>query len=87
MVTPILRLCDRQVVDPVDLDRRTDAAAARIHAEIMARAIAAQPCCWSARLWTNCSNCRIVMFHGKLVHEARASEADLTEIGRHMAGH
>jgi hypothetical protein len=29
----------------------------------------------------------VVMFHGQLVHEARASEADLTEIGRHMAGH
>jgi len=28
-----------------------------------------------------------VMFHGELVYEARASEADLTEIGRHMAGH
>jgi hypothetical protein len=27
------------------------------------------------------------MFHGQLVYEARASEADLTEIGRHMAGH
>ena len=26
------------------------------------------------------------MFHGKFVHEARASEANLTEIGRHMAG-
>ena len=29
----------------------------------------------------------MVMFHGQLVYEARASEADLTEIGRHMAGH
>jgi simple sugar transport system ATP-binding protein len=29
----------------------------------------------------------VVMFHGKFVHEARASEANLTEIGRHMAGH
>ena len=29
----------------------------------------------------------VVMFHGEFVHEARASEADLTEIGRHMAGH
>jgi general nucleoside transport system ATP-binding protein len=26
----------------------------------------------------------VVMFHGEFVHEARASEADLTEIGRHM---
>ncbi len=29
----------------------------------------------------------VVMFHGEIVYEARASEADLTEIGRHMAGH
>ena len=28
-----------------------------------------------------------IMYHGKFVHEARASEANLTEIGRHMAGH
>jgi len=27
------------------------------------------------------------MFHGQLVYETRASEANLTEIGRHMAGH
>jgi simple sugar transport system ATP-binding protein len=29
----------------------------------------------------------VVIFNGSLVYEARASEADLTEIGRHMAGH
>jgi hypothetical protein len=29
----------------------------------------------------------VVMFHGQFVYEARGSEADLTEIGRHMAGH
>ncbi len=29
----------------------------------------------------------VVMFHGELVYETRASEANLTEIGRHMAGH
>jgi general nucleoside transport system ATP-binding protein len=29
----------------------------------------------------------VVIFHGQFVYEARASEADLTEIGRHMAGH
>jgi hypothetical protein len=29
----------------------------------------------------------VVMFHGQFVHEARASEADLTEVGRQMAGH
>ena len=28
-----------------------------------------------------------VFLGGQLVYEARASEADLTEIGRHMAGH
>ena len=33
------------------------------------------------------SDRRVVMLHGEFVHEARASEADLTEIGRHMAGH
>src|SRR5271165_6159976 len=29
----------------------------------------------------------VVMFNGRLVHEARVADADLTEIGRHMAGH
>ena len=29
----------------------------------------------------------VVMFSGRLVHEARTDAADLTEIGRHMAGH
>ena len=29
----------------------------------------------------------VVMFHDEFIHEARASEADRTEIGRHMAGH
>jgi len=29
----------------------------------------------------------VVIFNGRLVYEARASEADLVEIGRHMAGH
>jgi hypothetical protein len=28
-----------------------------------------------------------VMFHGQIVYETRASDADLTVIGRHMAGH
>jgi general nucleoside transport system ATP-binding protein len=27
------------------------------------------------------------MFHGEFVYEARTSEADLTVVGRHMAGH
>ena len=29
----------------------------------------------------------VVMFHGQFVYETRTSEADLTEVGRHMAGH
>jgi simple sugar transport system ATP-binding protein len=29
----------------------------------------------------------VVIFHGELVYEAPAAEADLTSIGRHMAGH
>jgi len=29
----------------------------------------------------------IVIFNGRFVYEARASEVDLVEIGRHMAGH
>ena len=29
----------------------------------------------------------VVMFNGRLVHEFRTADADLTEIGRHMAGH
>jgi ABC-type uncharacterized transport system ATPase subunit len=29
----------------------------------------------------------VVMFHAEFVHEARAGEADRTEIGRHIAGY
>jgi general nucleoside transport system ATP-binding protein len=29
----------------------------------------------------------VVMFNGRLVHEAWVADADMTEIGRHMAGH
>jgi simple sugar transport system ATP-binding protein len=29
----------------------------------------------------------VVMFNGRLVYEAQVADADLTEIGRHMAGH
>ena len=29
----------------------------------------------------------VVMFSGRVVHEVPVAEADLTEIGRHMAGH
>jgi len=28
-----------------------------------------------------------VMFNGRLVYEAPANDADLVQIGRHMAGH
>jgi hypothetical protein len=29
----------------------------------------------------------VVIFNGRFVYETTASAADLTEIGRHMAGH
>ena len=29
----------------------------------------------------------VVIFHGQFVYESPGSEANLTEIGRHMAGH
>ena len=29
----------------------------------------------------------VVMFHGEFVYEAKTAEADLTAVGRHMAGH
>jgi simple sugar transport system ATP-binding protein len=29
----------------------------------------------------------VVMFNGRLVYESPASDADLVQIGRHMAGH
>ncbi|KJC51264.1 hypothetical protein UP09_04435 [Bradyrhizobium sp. LTSP885] len=32
------------------------------------------------------SDCLVVIFHGEFVHEARAGEADLTDIGRHLVG-
>jgi ABC-type uncharacterized transport system ATPase subunit len=55
------------------------AAVAQIHAEIMVSEDLDELLELSDRL--------VVMFHGAFVYEARASEADLTEIGRHMAGH
>ena len=40
-----------------------------------------------ARFINELSDRLVVMFHGEFVYEARTSEADLTEVGRHMAGH
>jgi general nucleoside transport system ATP-binding protein len=66
------------------------AAVAQIHAEIMAarnRGAAVLLVSEDLDELLELSDRIVVMFHGELVYEARASEADLTEIGRHMAGH
>jgi len=66
------------------------AAVAQIHAEIMAarnRGAAVLLVSEDLDELLELSDRLVVMFHGELVYEARASEADLTEIGRHMAGH
>jgi ABC-type uncharacterized transport system ATPase subunit len=66
------------------------AALAQIHAEIMAarnRGAAVLLVSEDLDELLELSDRLVVMFHGQLVYEARASEADLTEIGRHMAGH
>ncbi len=66
------------------------AAVAQIHAEIMAarnRGAAVLLVSEDLDELLELSDRLLVMFHGELVYEARASEADLTEIGRHMAGH
>ena len=66
------------------------AAVAEIHAEIMeARNRGAAVLLVSEDLdeMLELSDRLVVMFHGELVYQARAGEADLTEIGRHMAGH
>jgi ABC-type uncharacterized transport system ATPase subunit len=66
------------------------AAVAQIHAEIMAarnRGAAVLLVSEDLDELFELSDRIAVMFHGELVYEARASEADLTEIGRHMAGH
>ena len=66
------------------------AAVAQIHAEIMAarnRGAAVLLVSEDLDELLELSDRLAVMFHGELVYEARASEADLTEIGRHMAGH
>jgi simple sugar transport system ATP-binding protein len=66
------------------------AAVAQIHAEIMAarnRGAAVLLVSEDLDELLELSDRLLVMFHGQLVYEARASEADLTEFGRHMAGH
>jgi len=66
------------------------AAVAQIHAEIMAarnRGAAVLLVSEDLDELLELSDRPVVMFHGQFVYEARASEADLTEVGRHMAGH
>jgi general nucleoside transport system ATP-binding protein len=66
------------------------AAVAQIHAEIMAarnRGAAVLLVSEDLDELLELSDRLVVMFHGQLVYETRASEADLTVIGRHMAGH
>jgi len=66
------------------------AAVAQIHAEIMAarnRGAAVLLVSEDLDELLELSDRLVVMFHGQFVYEARASEADLTEVGRHMAGH
>ncbi|HUZ33376.1 MAG TPA: ABC transporter ATP-binding protein [Xanthobacteraceae bacterium] len=66
------------------------AAVAQIHAEIMAarnRGAAVLLVSEDLDELLELADRLVVMFHGELVYETRASEANLTEIGRHMAGH
>src|SRR5579862_8118458 len=66
------------------------AAVAQIHAEIMAarnRGAAVLLVSEDLDELLELADRLVVMFHGQFVYEARASEANLTEIGRHMAGH
>jgi len=66
------------------------AAVAQIHAEIMAarnRGAAVLLVSEDLDELLELADRVVVMFRGSLVYEARAAEADLTEIGRHMAGH
>ncbi|MEA2903268.1 MAG: ral nucleoside transport system ATP-binding protein [Alphaproteobacteria bacterium] len=66
------------------------AAVAQIHAEIMAvrnRGAAVLLVSEDLDELLELADRILVMFNGQFVYEARASEADLTEIGRHMAGH
>jgi ABC-type uncharacterized transport system ATPase subunit len=66
------------------------AAVAQIHAEIVAarnRGAAVLLVSEDLDELLELADRVVVMFNGAVVYEARASEADLTEIGRHMAGH
>jgi general nucleoside transport system ATP-binding protein len=66
------------------------AAVAQIHAEIMAarnRGAAVLLVSEDLDELLELSDRLVVMFHGRLTYETRADEADLTEIGRQMAGH
>jgi simple sugar transport system ATP-binding protein len=66
------------------------AAVAQIHAEIMAvrnRGAAVLLVSEDLDELLELADRIVVMFNGNLVYEVRASDADLTEIGRHMAGH
>ena len=66
------------------------AAVAQIHAEIMAvrnRGAAVLLVSEDLDELLELADRILVIFNGQFVYEARASEADLTEIGRHMAGH
>jgi general nucleoside transport system ATP-binding protein len=66
------------------------AAVAQIHAEIMAarnRGAAVLLVSEDIDELLELADRVVVMFNGAVVYEARAGEADLTEIGRHMAGH
>lgn len=66
------------------------AAVAQIHAEIMAarnRGAAVLLVSEDLDELLELSDRLVVMFHGRFVYEAPTSAVDLTEIGRHMAGH
>jgi ABC-type uncharacterized transport system ATPase subunit len=66
------------------------AAVAQIHAEIMAarnRGTAVLLVSEDLDELLELADRVVVMFHGALVYETPAANADLTEIGRHMAGH
>jgi general nucleoside transport system ATP-binding protein len=66
------------------------AAVAQIHAEIMAvrnRGAAVLLVSEDLDELLELADRILVIFNGQFVYEAPASEADLTEIGRHMAGH
>jgi ABC-type uncharacterized transport system ATPase subunit len=66
------------------------AAVSQIHAEIMAvrnRGAAVLLVSEDLDELLELADRIVVIFNGQLVYEVGASEADLTEIGRHMAGH